>query len=77
MLGRGAQVLNLGPGCVSRFVVIHEFIHALGFYHMQSNYNRDEYVEIVWDNIETGKQHNFNKYDETMINNFGEEYDYE
>ena len=45
------QNLNLGAGCVSNAVVQHEFLHALGFLHEQSRPDRDDHIEILWDNI--------------------------
>ncbi|RXN36398.1 meprin A subunit beta-like protein [Labeo rohita] len=38
--------------------------------------HRDDYVTIVWDQIEAGKEHNFNSYDETESSNLGVPYDY-
>lgn len=49
---------------------------ALGFYHMQSAYDRDEYVTIHWDNLSPGKEHNFNKYTDFEITHFNTTYDY-
>ncbi|KAM7347755.1 zinc metalloproteinase nas-14 isoform 2-T2 [Cochliomyia hominivorax] len=75
---QGGQVLNLNtPKCVSHGVVIHELLHALGFYHQQSATERDEYVKINWENILPGHAHNFNKYARTHVSNFGVEYDYQ
>lgn len=50
------QVVNLqNPGCVQHGVIIHELMHALGFYHQQSAADRDEWVAINWENIKPGK----------------------
>ncbi|XP_046836940.1 seminal metalloprotease 1-like [Vespa crabro] len=74
--GKG-QVLNLQVGgCVRHGVVVHELMHALGFYHQQSAANRDEWVVIHWDNIKPGKEHNFKKYDQDTVTDFGYPYDY-
>ena len=56
--------------------VTHEIAHALGFWHEQSRPDRDQSVRIVWENIEPGKEHNFNKMDYTQIDSRGVEYDY-
>ncbi|XP_053677816.1 seminal metalloprotease 1-like [Anopheles nili] len=77
----GAQTLNLEPyavdtGCFRLATIVHEFIHALGFYHQQSASDRDEFVEIVWENIEEGKEHNFNIYDSGTVTDFSVRYDY-
>ncbi|KAB7502400.1 Zinc metalloproteinase nas-15 [Armadillidium nasatum] len=48
----GPQEINFGSWCFQQFgVVLHELYHCLGFYHEQSRPDRDDYVEIVWDNI--------------------------
>ncbi|XP_055643719.1 seminal metalloprotease 1-like [Toxorhynchites rutilus septentrionalis] len=73
----GGQTVNLqSPGCVRHGVVVHELLHALGFFHQQSASNRDEYVRIVWDNIEPGHEHNFNKYNDSVVTSYGTDYDY-
>ncbi|XP_030641229.1 meprin A subunit beta-like [Chanos chanos] len=70
------QILSIGAGCGTVSVVEHEFLHALGFYHEQSRYDRDDHVTIVWENIETGREHSFNKYSEHQITTQGTPYDY-
>ncbi|XP_011693660.1 PREDICTED: astacin isoform X1 [Wasmannia auropunctata] len=71
------QVLNLqNPGCIHHGVVVHELMHALGFYHQQSAADRDEWVTIHWENIKSGKEHNFNKYDNRTVTDYGIGYDY-
>ena len=34
------------------FLTVHELIHGLGFIHTQSRPDRDQFVKILWDNIE-------------------------
>lgn len=72
----GGQQLNLDPDCYHEVVVQHEFIHALGFFHMQSAYDRDDYVRIIWENIIPGMEHNFDKLDKETTSQFGLAYDY-
>lgn len=84
MVGRqgGRQELNLqlynpGEGCFREGTIIHEFIHAIGFYHMQSAPDRDDYVQIVWENIQAGTENNFAKHDDTRVTHFDVKYDYD
>lgn len=49
---------------------------ALGFYHMQSATDRDDYVTIHLENVKPGKEHNFIKYTNSQVTNFNTTYDY-
>ena len=35
--------------------VLHEMLHSMGFDHEQSRNDRDNFVKIVWDNIQPSK----------------------
>ncbi len=41
--------------------VAHEIMHAAGFSHMQSREDRDTYVKINLDNVQSGMEHNFQR----------------
>uniref|UniRef100_A0AAG5DNC3 Metalloendopeptidase n=1 Tax=Anopheles atroparvus TaxID=41427 RepID=A0AAG5DNC3_ANOAO len=78
---RGAQQLLLQPdpvgsGCFVHGTIVHELIHALGFYHMQSATDRDNWISIQWQNIEPGREGNFQSYGTDRILNYGVAYDY-
>lgn len=57
------------------FEVFSTFL-ALGFYHMQSAYDRDDYVKIHWENIKSGTKGNFQKYSNKQVTHFNTTYDY-
>jgi len=69
----GEQFLTLDDGCFSDGTIIHEFIHAFGFYHEQNRADRDKYVEIKEEFIKGNKEHNFKKRTNTLT--FGLPYD--
>ncbi|KAF4013451.1 hypothetical protein G4228_005104 [Cervus hanglu yarkandensis] len=71
------QNLSIGQGCDYKAIVEHEILHALGFYHEQSRTDRDDYVNIWWDEILPGYQHNFNTYDDSFTTDLNTPYDYE
>nr|XP_033793456.1 meprin A subunit alpha [Geotrypetes seraphini] len=71
------QNLSIGERCDYKAIVEHEILHALGFYHEQSRTDRDDYVQIWWDQIESGMEHNFVAYDDNFITDLNTPYDYE
>ena len=48
------QELSLGPGCRHGGTIMHEMMHAVGFWHEQSRPDRNQYVEVFWENIKKG-----------------------
>jgi hypothetical protein len=67
----GMQVISLGLGC-GLGAAVHEIGHALGLWHEQSRSDRDQYITIVWTNIDPQHQHNFDKHvqDGTDLGNY-------
>lgn len=57
-------------------VIIHELGHCLGLMHEHQRPDRDEYVTIVWDNILTGKEYNFDIVDNPLFVEQDFDYDY-
>ncbi|XP_077442589.1 hatching enzyme 1.2-like [Stigmatopora argus] len=76
-LGRqsGEQYIVLGRNsCIRKGVVQHEVLHALGFHHEQVRSDRDDYVQIYFENIKPGMEGNFYK---VNTNNLGTPYDFD
>lgn len=74
-----SQVVNIqSPGCTKKGVgtTIHELMHALGFLHEQNREERDEYVDVLYENIRLGKESNFDKASDGTTTGFGVPYDY-
>lgn len=47
--------MSLADECVSFPTVVHEFMHVIGFIHEHQRNDRDNYVNIKWRNIISGK----------------------
>ncbi|MPC15145.1 Zinc metalloproteinase nas-4 [Portunus trituberculatus] len=71
----GAQALSLGPGCLYVGIVMHECMHAAGFWHEQSRADRDSFITINTANIQAGMDYNFQKYSWDKIQSLGVDYD--
>ncbi|XP_035991089.1 meprin A subunit beta isoform X3 [Fundulus heteroclitus] len=70
------QDLSIGRDCDYVFTVEHEFLHALGFFHEQSRYDRDKYVTIISENIKKGQEKEFVNMSREESTTHGVPYDY-
>ena len=81
-LGRrgGRQVIHLpetsAGTCRTHRIVLHEIGHALGMWHEQSRPDRNQYVEILYQNVRPGLAPQFEAKRSSETNNHGEPYDY-
>ena len=44
-------------------------MHTMGFYHEHSRSDRDDYINIEWDNISDGREDQFETYRYRLIKN--------
>merc|ERR1711963_61918 len=72
----GPQQVSLGNGCRSHGTATHELGHAIGLQHEQCRPDRDNFVKIHFENINSQMAYNFNKGDLSRVSNYGVDYDY-
>lgn len=71
------QKISIGDGCERIGTVVHEIMHALGFFHEHTRPDRDKFIKIDWTNIEQAHARNFQKYPRDLGSSFGKPYDYD
>ncbi|KAI1728992.1 astacin (Peptidase family m12A) domain-containing protein [Ditylenchus destructor] len=72
----GVQVLSLDNGCMEYSTIIHEIMHVVGFYHEHERWDRDLWIDIIWQNIDRGALDQFGKVDLTKTSYYEQPYDY-
>lgn len=70
------QELSIGTGCDHVAIVEHLILHALGFYHEEERYDRDDYVQIELDHVIEGGDIYFSKISKDLATTHDTPYDY-
>ncbi|XP_023230424.1 astacin-like metalloprotease toxin 1 [Centruroides sculpturatus] len=73
---KGEQYIILKKRCEYVGTIVHEIVHALGFYHEQNRPDRDNYLIIHWENIKEGEEVNFERLSPDKITIYND-FDYE
>nr|XP_039270237.1 zinc metalloproteinase nas-6-like isoform X2 [Styela clava] len=72
---QGANQISIGRGCSNKGIVVHEIMHSIGFWHEHSRPDRDNYIKIVYENIDTDDLENFQKFSSSEVVSYGSKYD--
>ena len=60
-VGRQGRAQNITIGSCSTGSVVHEIFHSAGLYHEQSREDRNAFITVHLENVEPGKEHNFDR----------------
>jgi hypothetical protein len=75
-LGQGKQDVTLQGSCVTDIpTIIHELLHLVGLHHEHQRSDRDQYVDILLDNVEPAYQFAFDLLSDSEYTTYGQRYD--
>lgn len=73
---RAPSTLKIDPGFCDKGAILHELLHVLGLYHMHEAAERDNFIEINFNNIQPGRKDQFKKISTRDGTMFNTAYDY-
>lgn len=62
----GRQYISVGAGCGTA-ATTHEIGHTIGLYHEHTRPDRDDFIEVLWENVRNDSRHNFRKRTQTPL----------
>lgn len=63
---------TVGEDCFGLQTILHEILHSLGFYHAHRRSDRDNYLKIVWENVDPDWKYKLEKRkDPEQLTDFG------
>uniref|UniRef100_A0A7E4V078 Metalloendopeptidase n=1 Tax=Panagrellus redivivus TaxID=6233 RepID=A0A7E4V078_PANRE len=77
-LGKNVVMLEANDvaTCVEHDIVVHELMHAIGLWHEHMRSDRDEFIKVHYENIDTTYHSQFNKIPDNESTTYGVRYDY-
>ncbi|EYB83936.1 hypothetical protein Y032_0326g2558 [Ancylostoma ceylanicum] len=72
---QGQQFVSIGRGCEAFGITSHEVAHALGLFHEQSRYDRDNWITVYPQRIPQPLLYNFAKVSPKQMATYGTPYD--
>ncbi|XGW12667.1 hypothetical protein V3C99_013383, partial [Haemonchus contortus] len=72
---QGQQLISIGPGCEPFGVSSHEVAHALGLFHEQSRFDRDNWITVYPQRVPRSLLYNYAKVGRGQMATYGTAYD--